>query len=375
MNVNYTAEELAFRDEVRAFLTNELPADIAAKVKLGKHMSKEDHQRWQQILVKRGWYAPGWPVELGGTTWGPVEKHIFDEECAEFGAPRTVPFGVNMVAPVIIKFGSQQQKDHYLPRILSGEDWWCQGYSEPGAGSDLASLKTRAVRDGDHYVVNGQKTWTTLGQHANMIFVLARTDPDAKKQAGISFFLLDMKTPGITVRPIQTIDGGTEINEVFFDDVCVPGDALVGEENKGWDYAKFLLGNARWMDPVTEDPRLNTTEIWNFINTTPNGHPMHVHLVTFEVLSRRAFDIEHFNNTGEIIFTGPEMLPPNENGRRDMVRVPPGTVVQIIAHFDIPGEFVYHCHFLDHEDHEMMRPFRVVPAEGEQVSLESNIVA
>ncbi len=241
MNVNYTAEELAFRDEVRAFLKSELPADIAAKVKLGKHMSKADHERWQQILVKRGWYAPGWPVELGGTTWGPVEKHIFDEECSAFGAPRTVPFGVNMVAPVIIKFGSQQQIDHYLPRILSGEDWWCQGYSEPGAGSDLASLKTRAVRDGDHYVVNGQKTWTTLGQHANMIFCLVRTDTEAKPQQGISFLLIDMNTPGITVRPIITIEGEHEVNEVFFDDVKVPVENLVGEENKGWTYAKYLL--------------------------------------------------------------------------------------------------------------------------------------
>ena len=242
MNVNYTAEELAFRDEVRAFLTNELPADIAAKVKLGKHMSKQDHERWQQILVKRGWYAPGWPVELGGTTWGPVEKHIFDEECAQFGAPRTVPFGVNMVAPVIIKFGTQEQKDYYLPRILRSDDWWCQGYSEPGAGSDLAGLKTRAVRDGDHYIVNGQKTWTTLGQHANMIFCLVRTDPDAKKQEGISFLLIDMeKSEGITVRPLITLDGEHEVNEVFFDDVKVPVENLVGEENKGWTCAKYLL--------------------------------------------------------------------------------------------------------------------------------------
>ncbi len=245
MNVNYTAEELAFRDEVRAFLKSELPADIAAKVKLGKHMSKEDHQRWQQILVKRGWYAPGWPVELGGTTWGPVEKHIFDEECSAFGAPRTVPFGVNMVAPVIIKFGTQQQIDHYLPRILSGEDWWCQGYSEPGAGSDLASLKTRAVRDGDHYVVNGQKTWTTLGQHANMIFCLVRTDPEAQQQRGISFLLIDMKSPGISVRPIITLDGDHEVNEVFFDNVRVPVENLVGEENQGWTCAKYLLTHER----------------------------------------------------------------------------------------------------------------------------------
>ncbi len=245
MNVNFTAEELAFRDEVRAFLESELPADIAAKVKLGKHLSKEDHQRWQQILVKRGWYAPGWPVELGGTTWGPVEKHIFDEELAAYGAPRTVPFGVNMVAPVIIKFGTQQQIDHYLPRILSGEDWWCQGYSEPGAGSDLASLKTRAVREGDHYIVNGQKTWTTLGQHANMIFCLVRTDPEAQQQRGISFLLIDMSTPGISVRPIITLDGDHEVNEVFFDNVRVPVENLVGEENKGWTCAKYLLTHER----------------------------------------------------------------------------------------------------------------------------------
>jgi len=245
MNVNFTPEELAFRDEVRAFLESELPADIAAKVKLGKHLSKEDHQRWQQILVKRGWYAPGWPVELGGTTWGPVEKHIFDEECAAYGAPRTVPFGVNMVAPVIIKFGTQQQIDHYLPRILSGEDWWCQGYSEPGAGSDLASLKTRAVREGDHYIVNGQKTWTTLGQHANMIFCLVRTDPEAQQQRGISFLLIDMSTPGISVRPIITLDGDHEVNEVFFDNVKVPVENLVGEENKGWTCAKYLLTHER----------------------------------------------------------------------------------------------------------------------------------
>src|SRR5690606_14219485 len=245
MNVNYTAEELAFRDEVRAFLKSELPADIAPKTRLGKHLSKEDHQRWQQILVRRGWYAPGWPVELGGTTWGPVEKHIFDEECAAFGAPRTVPFGVNMVAPVILKFGTQQQIDHYLPRILSGEDWWCQGYSEPGAGSDLASLKTRAVRDGDHYIVNGQKTWTTLGQHADMIFCLVRTDPEAQQQRGISFLLIDMRTPGISVRPIITLDGDHEVNEVFFDNVRVPVENLVGEENQGWTCAKYLLTHER----------------------------------------------------------------------------------------------------------------------------------
>ncbi|WP_087720750.1 acyl-CoA dehydrogenase family protein [Salinicola salarius] len=241
MNLNFTPEELAFRDEVRTFLKNQLPDDIAAKVKGGRKLSKEDHQRWQQILSKQGWYATHWPKEHGGTEWSAIQKHIFDEESASFGAPRTIPFGVNMVAPVIIKFGNEQQKQYYLPRILSGEDWWSQGYSEPGAGSDLASLKTRAVRDGDHYIVNGQKTWTTLGQYANMIFCLVRTDTEVQPQRGISFLLIDMNTPGITVRPIITLDGEHEVNEVFFDDVKVPVENLVGEENKGWTYAKYLL--------------------------------------------------------------------------------------------------------------------------------------
>jgi alkylation response protein AidB-like acyl-CoA dehydrogenase len=245
MEIHYSPEQLAFRDEVREFLKQELPADIAEKVKLAKDLTKQDHERWQQILSKRGWYAPGWPGEHGGTTWGPIEKHIFDEEGAAYGAPRLVPFGVNMVAPVIIKFGNEQQKATYLPRILDGTDWWCQGYSEPGAGSDLASLKTRAVRDGDHYIVNGQKTWTTLGQHANWIFCLVRTDPEAQQQRGISFLLIDMATPGITVRPIITLDGEHEVNEIFFDDVKVPVENLVGEENKGWTCAKYLLTHER----------------------------------------------------------------------------------------------------------------------------------
>lgn len=245
MDIHFTPEELAFRSEVRAFLEQNLPADIAGKVRLGRRLSKEDHQRWQKILNKQGWYAVNWPVEYGGTGWSVVQKHIFDEECAAAGAPRLVAFGVNMVAPVIIRFGTPAQKEFYLPRILSSEDWWCQGYSEPGAGSDLASLKTRAERDGDYYVVNGQKTWTTLGQHANRIFCLVRTDPAAKKQEGISFLLIDMDTPGITVRPIITLDGEQEVNEVFFDNVRVPVENLVGEENKGWTCAKYLLTHER----------------------------------------------------------------------------------------------------------------------------------
>ncbi|ARB45351.1 acyl-CoA dehydrogenase family protein [Alloalcanivorax xenomutans] len=241
MDINFTAEEAAFRDEVRAFLKDKLPADISRKVKEHKRLGKEDTVRWQKILNEQGWLALHWPKEYGGTGWSPIQKHIFEEECAEAGAPTVLPFGVNMVAPVIIKFGTQEQKDYYLPRILKSEDWWCQGYSEPGAGSDLASLKTRAVREGDHYVVNGQKTWTTLGQHADMIFCLVRTDPEAKKQEGISFLLIDMNTPGITVRPLITLDGEHEVNEVFFDDVKVPVENLVGEENKGWTCAKYLL--------------------------------------------------------------------------------------------------------------------------------------
>ena len=241
MNMNYTTEELAFRDEIRAFLDAKLPADIAAKVKGFRQLTKEDHQRWQKILSEQGWYATHWPEQYGGVSWTPVQKHIWDEESCRYGVPRSIPFGVNMVAPVIIKFGSEEQKQQYLPRILSGEDWWCQGYSEPGAGSDLASLKTRAVREGDHYIVNGQKTWTTLGQHANMIFCLVRTNTEVKAQAGISFLLIDMNTPGITVRPIITLDGEHEVNEVFFEDVKVPAENLVGEEDQGWTYAKYLL--------------------------------------------------------------------------------------------------------------------------------------
>jgi alkylation response protein AidB-like acyl-CoA dehydrogenase len=245
MDLNYTPDELEFRDEVRAFLQQRLPHEISRKVLEHKRLSKEDHVRWQKILHAQGWMAPNWPQEHGGTGWNAVQQHIFDEECADAGAPRVMPFGVNMVGPVIIAFGSAWQKQHYLPRILSNEDWWCQGYSEPGAGSDLASLKTRAERQGDHYIVNGQKTWTTLAQHADMIFCLVRTSSAGKRQEGISFLLVDMRTPGITVRPIITLDGEHEVNEVWFEDVKVPAQNLVGEEGRGWTYAKFLLSHER----------------------------------------------------------------------------------------------------------------------------------
>jgi alkylation response protein AidB-like acyl-CoA dehydrogenase len=246
MDLNFTAEEQTFRNEVRDFLRQQLPADISEQVKRGLAIKAEDYTRWQKILYRKGWGAPAWPKQFGGTNWGPVQLHIFDEESALAGAPRTLPFGPKMVAPVIMAFGSPAQQQRFLPRILSGEDWWCQGYSEPGAGSDLASLKTRAERQGDHYIVNGQKTWNTLGQYANWIFCLVRTDPAApKQQQGISFLLIDMSTPGITVRPIITLEGAHEVNEVWLENVKVPVDNRVGEENKGWTYAKFLLGHER----------------------------------------------------------------------------------------------------------------------------------
>ncbi len=245
MDLRFTPEENAFRAEVRAFMKEKLPPAIRAKVIEGDRLGKDDMIAWQRILNAKGWAVPHWPKEWGGAGWGPVEIYLFREEMQQAPAPEPLPFGVNMLGPVLVAFGNEAQKKRFLPRIANLDDWWCQGFSEPGAGSDLASLKTQAKRDGDHYIVNGQKTWTTLAQFADWIFCLVRTDPAAKKQEGISFLLIDMKTPGITVRPIQTIDGGYEVNEVFFDDVKVPAGNLVGEENKGWNYAKFLLGNER----------------------------------------------------------------------------------------------------------------------------------
>lgn len=245
MDIAFTAEEQAFRDEVRSFVTQRLPTTIRDKVLTGRHLTRDEHVGWQKILHAKGWAAPAWPIEFGGPGWSAVQQHIFDEEMALAGAPRPIPFGLTMVAPVIMRFGSPAQQKRFLPRILAMDDWWCQGYSEPQSGSDLASLKTRAVRDGDHYVVNGQKTWTTLAQYADWIFCLVRTRTDGKPQAGISFLLVDMKTPGVSVRPIITLDGAHEVNEVWFEDVRVPADNLIGEENQGWTYAKFLLGHER----------------------------------------------------------------------------------------------------------------------------------
>jgi len=246
MDLRFTPEELAFRDEVRTFMRTALPADIRSKLVEGRRLKKDDIVNWQRILNAKGWAVPHWPAEWGGRNWTPTQSYIFMEELQQAPAPPPLGFGVTMVGPVIIAFGSEAQKKRFLPRIANLDDWWCQGFSEPGSGSDLASLKTSAKRSNGHYVINGQKTWTTTAQYADWIFCLVRTDPAAaKKQEGISFILMDMKSPGITVRPIVTIDGGAEVNEVFFDDVKVPAENLVGQENKGWDYAKFLLGNER----------------------------------------------------------------------------------------------------------------------------------
>jgi alkylation response protein AidB-like acyl-CoA dehydrogenase len=241
MDLTFSVEEEQFRADVREFLTKSLPSEYARTVADGGYLSKEQLLDWHAILHRQGWLAYNWPVEFGGTGWGPVKTHIFDEEMARADAPKVLAFNFKMLAPVLMKFGSKDQCDYWLPRMLDGTDWWCQGYSEPGAGSDLASIKTTAKRDGDDYIVNGQKTWTTLGQFANMIFCLVRTSNEGKPQAGISFLLIDMATPGIEMRPIRTIDGGHEINEVFLTDVRVPVSNLVGVENEGWTYAKYLL--------------------------------------------------------------------------------------------------------------------------------------
>jgi alkylation response protein AidB-like acyl-CoA dehydrogenase len=245
MDIALTKEERAFAEQMRTFFRTEIPADIRDRIARGEHPTREDIATSQRILNAHGLAVPHWPQEWGGRDWTPVQRHLFAEEMVLAHVPPPVAFNTAMVGPVIATFGNEEQKRRFLPKTASADIWWCQGFSEPNAGSDLASLKTSAVRDGADFVVNGQKTWTTLAQYANWIFCLVRTDTTVKKQQGISFLLIDMASPGVTVRPIHLIDGGYEVNEVFFDNVRVPADQLVGEENRGWDYAKFLLGNER----------------------------------------------------------------------------------------------------------------------------------
>jgi hypothetical protein len=245
MNLEFSPEDVAFREEARRFIAENYPASLRGKQDEGEELAKEDFLSWHRVLAKQGWVAPAWPKEYGGPGWTTVQRFIWSEELARADTLPILPFGINMVGPVIYTFGTPEQKAKFLPRILSGEDWWCQGYSEPGAGSDLASLRTRAVRDGDHYIVNGQKTWTTLAQHADWGFFLVRTDTESKPQEGISFLLIDMSSPGVTVRPIITLGGEHEVNEVWLEDVRVPVENRIYEENKGWTCAKFLLAHER----------------------------------------------------------------------------------------------------------------------------------
>ena len=245
MQLEFSPQERAFRDEVRAFIAREYPAELRHKQELGVELGKQDYLSWHRVLGKRGWSVPAWPVEYGGTGWTPTQRYIWAEELALADTVPIIAFSTGLVGPVIYTFGTPEQKARFLPPIVAGDVWWCQGYSEPGAGSDLAALQTRAVRDGDHYVVNGQKTWTTLAQHADWGFFLVRTDPAARKQAGISFLLIDMKSPGVTVRPIITLDGAHEVNEVWLDNVRVPVENRIHEENKGWTCAKMLLAHER----------------------------------------------------------------------------------------------------------------------------------
>ena len=245
MDLAFTPQEQKFRETIRSWVNDNLPRELSHKVHNALQLTREDMQQWGKILGKKGWLGHAWPKEFGGPGWNAIEKHLFEEECALAGAPRVVPFGPVMVAPVIMAFGNAEQQKRFLPGIASGDVWWSQGYSEPGSGSDLASLKTRAERVGDKFIVNGQKTWTTLGQYGEWIFCLVRTSSEGKPQTGISFLLIDMKSPGVTVRPIILLDGSAEVNEVFFDNVEVPAENLVGEENKGWHYAKHLLAHER----------------------------------------------------------------------------------------------------------------------------------
>jgi alkylation response protein AidB-like acyl-CoA dehydrogenase len=271
MDLNFSVEEERFRSEVRAFVAAKLPAAIRDKVLGHKRLEREDFLAWVRLLNTRGWVAPAWPKKFGGQEWDPARELILEEECALAGAPPVLSFGPRMVAPVIMAFGNQAQQEYFLPRILNGEHWWCQGYSEPGAGSDLASLKTRAERRGATYVVNGQKTWTTLAQYANWIFCLVRTAPEGRPQAGISFLLVDMKSPGITVRPIVMLDGEQEINEVWFDNVEVPVTNRIGEENQGWTYAKFLLGHERVSNAALGQSKRALRELKAIAAAAPTG--------------------------------------------------------------------------------------------------------
>lgn len=287
MDINFAPQDLEFRDEVRKFFAEEFDAEQLTKD------SKEDYKpaiiKWQKKLHEKGWIAPGWPKEYGGTGWTATQKFIYETERAAAGAPDVIPFGLKMVAPVIYTFGNDEQKAKFLPRILSSEDWWCQGYSEPGAGSDLAALSTAADLHGDHYVINGSKIWTSYAQYADWIFCLVRTSREMRKQQGIGFLLIDMKTPGISVKPIITIDGGHSLNEVFFEDVKVPVENMIGDPEKGWTYAKALLAHERTGMAEVGNSTLSLNKIKARAATESNGGKR---LIDDPIFQKRLSDIE-----------------------------------------------------------------------------------
>lgn len=275
MQSSYSEEDKAFRAEVRAFVNASLPADLARRGRYDYHPRREDQARWAAILAEKGWSVPHWPTAYGGPGWTGVQRYIFEEEMRRAHAPTMDRIGPELVAPVLYTFGSEDQRQAWLPGIRTGRTFWAQGFSEPGAGSDLSSLRTRAVRDGDHYIVTGQKTWTTEGHHADMIFMLVRTNPDVKPQAGISALLIDLESPGITRRPIWTIDEGLTVNEFFFDEVRVPVGNLVGEEGAGWTYAKFLLGNERTASAEVPHTKRDIAQLRDIARVeTKNGRPL-----------------------------------------------------------------------------------------------------
>jgi len=291
MDIQFSQEEFAFQQEVRQFFASALDEELKAKLhnaEASTHL-KEGMEEYQRRLNAKGWMAPGWPVEHGGTDWSVTQHFIFNSERGKVGAPAPIPFGVTMVAPVIYTYGTEEQKARFLPRILTSEDWWCQGYSEPGAGSDLASLQCKAELDGDEYVVNGSKIWTSFAQAANWIFCLVRTDNSGRKQEGISFLLIDMNTPGVTVRPIETIDGIYHLNEVFFDDVRVPVANRIGEEGKGWTYAKSLLVHERLSIAEVAESKRNLEDLREYARAEVNGGRP---LLEDPLFARRFTDIE-----------------------------------------------------------------------------------
>ncbi len=314
MELELNAEEIAFRDEVRELLATELTDELkeAAAKTTTVFADKDVALAWQAILHKRGWAGVSWPTEFGGTGWTSNQRFIFNQECAKAGAPGLIPLGLRMLAPVLFHYGTKEQQDHYLPKILSGEHYWCQGYSEPGSGSDLASLITRAEKDGDDYIVNGTKIWTTHAQFADHIFCLVRTDPDSKPQAGISFLLIDMDTPGVTVEPIITIAGDHEVNQVFFDDVRVPVTNRVGPENEGWNVAKYLLEFERGGGTAATGLKVAMESLEALLSTLPEESELHERAATLRIeidsLSHMEIDLQSKLSRGEKLGSGTSLM-------------------------------------------------------------------